>query len=273
MEIQKFDDLPNVPDDEDEVPEQERPELEEARSLRKYKVPTYPMFIGRDKKLAICVPVPAVSRQHAKVFEKQGVYYLQDLGSINGTFLNDRRILDPVALNDGDRIKIGITKQFPRGVREYVFHLKVGSKEQDELSERDSLLREAGVGRTAATNKVLLRHCIFKISRSGVVSVLISGGSRRVALDKLHMGHRVLNFQSLTPYKVKDTLNFSIENSKLPESIQLTIKINKIEEVGNLKVHLHSAEILKISDRHKSVFEKSIEESKLICYVTSQLKE
>lgn len=47
-----------------------------------------------------------VSSRHAKIAWFHEPPYIQDLGSTNGTYVNDRRI-GRVTLNDGDRIKIG----------------------------------------------------------------------------------------------------------------------------------------------------------------------
>ena len=50
-----------------------------------------------------------VSRRHAMVTYEQGLYYLTDLRSTNGTFLNGRRIPPDkyVRLNPGDKITVG----------------------------------------------------------------------------------------------------------------------------------------------------------------------
>jgi adenylate cyclase len=51
-----------------------------------------------------------VSRRHALIhLQNIGEFWLIDFGSSNGTFLNKRRIIQPVQLNDGDQITIGDT--------------------------------------------------------------------------------------------------------------------------------------------------------------------
>ena len=50
------------------------------------------------------------SSVHARVFHRSGEFWLEDLGSTNGTFLNDERLNDgPVRLQRGDRMKVGST--------------------------------------------------------------------------------------------------------------------------------------------------------------------
>jgi pSer/pThr/pTyr-binding forkhead associated (FHA) protein len=46
---------------------------------------------------------------HARVFRRSGELWLEDLGSTNGTFLNDERLENPVRLRRGDRVKVGST--------------------------------------------------------------------------------------------------------------------------------------------------------------------
>jgi len=63
--------------------------------------------IGRDALDGICIDGEGVSRRHARVSVMDGAAYLEDLGSTNGTYVNDIRIEGPVRLAEGDRIQIG----------------------------------------------------------------------------------------------------------------------------------------------------------------------
>lgn len=64
--------------------------------------------LGRTCENNIVLPSNWVSRQHALVQRQEnGEYYLFDLGSRNGTFVNGARVTVPVALNNGDRISFG----------------------------------------------------------------------------------------------------------------------------------------------------------------------
>ena len=63
--------------------------------------------IGRAVENDIVITSKRVSRQHAQVRREGSEVILQDLDSTNGTFLNDERVLAPMALHDGDRITIG----------------------------------------------------------------------------------------------------------------------------------------------------------------------
>jgi hypothetical protein len=62
--------------------------------------------IGRTPDNQIVVPVREVSRKHAEIALNEGGYFLKDLGSPNGTFVNGQRVTEQ-RLEDGDRIGLG----------------------------------------------------------------------------------------------------------------------------------------------------------------------
>lgn len=65
--------------------------------------------IGRAGNCQVAIEDTYASQQHARVFESNGSYYVEDLGSTNGTYVNGRKISYPLELRAGDRIKIGKT--------------------------------------------------------------------------------------------------------------------------------------------------------------------
>ncbi len=63
--------------------------------------------IGRSDHCEVVVADSRVSREHAAIQRLDGEYYLIDLGSRNGSFVNDARVSTPVHLRDRDRLSIG----------------------------------------------------------------------------------------------------------------------------------------------------------------------
>jgi tRNA A-37 threonylcarbamoyl transferase component Bud32 len=66
----------------------------------------HPLSIGRAPDNGLPLPDPAVSSHHARIDFYQGRYFISDLKSSNGTYLNNGRI-DQAPLNDGDLLIVG----------------------------------------------------------------------------------------------------------------------------------------------------------------------
>jgi hypothetical protein len=62
--------------------------------------------IGRSPDCPIFLDDVTVSRRHAVLVEREGRWYIEDQGSLNGTFVNRRRV-DSAELSDGDELQIG----------------------------------------------------------------------------------------------------------------------------------------------------------------------
>lgn len=72
-------------------------------------------LLGRGETSDILIRDSFASSRHALIFFRDGQYWLDDLDSTNGTFLNEVKIDQPAVLADGDIIKIGgIIFQFVR---------------------------------------------------------------------------------------------------------------------------------------------------------------
>lgn len=68
--------------------------------------------IGRDPENDIHLPDSSVSRRHALVYVEDGRAVLEDLGSRNGTYLNEIRV-DKALLSSGDTLRLGkVTTEF-----------------------------------------------------------------------------------------------------------------------------------------------------------------
>ena len=67
------------------------------------------VVIGRAPECAVSLDDEFSSNQHAKIYQAEGRYYVEDLGSTNGTYVNGRRVHYPTELRAGDRVKIGRT--------------------------------------------------------------------------------------------------------------------------------------------------------------------
>jgi pSer/pThr/pTyr-binding forkhead associated (FHA) protein len=70
------------------------------------------LLIGRDPVCDLPVNDVEVSRRHARLLAQSGGYSIEDLGSMNGTFVNEQRITTILSLKDGDTVRLGDTIVF-----------------------------------------------------------------------------------------------------------------------------------------------------------------
>jgi len=100
-------------------------------------VPGERLEIGRAPDAAISLSdVPSLSRRHARLWFHDGVVHLEDLGSRNGSWVNDRRVRGSQALGSGDRFQLGAVhfKLLHERDVEHAYHLAI-----HEMLERDGL--------------------------------------------------------------------------------------------------------------------------------------
>jgi diguanylate cyclase (GGDEF)-like protein len=75
---------------------------------RRVPLGSEPCIVGRSSKCDVQVDQESVSRNHCRVSFNGKTYTIRDLGSTNGTYVNDE-LIDEVNLRDGDQIKVGRT--------------------------------------------------------------------------------------------------------------------------------------------------------------------
>jgi len=71
------------------------------------------LALGRDPDMADIVLLDgAISRRHCVLSKSGGVVTLEDLGSTNGTFVNDRRVREAVELTPSDNVRVGASRLY-----------------------------------------------------------------------------------------------------------------------------------------------------------------
>jgi diguanylate cyclase (GGDEF)-like protein len=119
---------------------------------KRFALNTKTMVIGRGSECEIPMLDSSLSRAHAQVLKKEsGRFYVSDLNSTNGTYLNDQKLMPgkPIEVKNGDLLRMGnlIFKFIGRGKIDNVFH-----KDILYLASRDDL--------TGTLNRVSLRSCL-----------------------------------------------------------------------------------------------------------------
>ena len=94
---------------------------------RKYGLREGEVTIGRDVKNGILVELDNVSRRHAKITTRQGMSFVVDWKSTNGTYLNNKEVLEETPLRSGDYLKVGgsIFKFLSGGDIESLYHEEI----------------------------------------------------------------------------------------------------------------------------------------------------
>jgi two-component system cell cycle response regulator len=83
--------------------------------------------IGRDDDNVISVTLHTMSRHHARLFTRDGGHYIEDLGSTNGTLVNEREIAGATQLRNGDLVHCGgaVLKFIEGGNVEGMYHEEI----------------------------------------------------------------------------------------------------------------------------------------------------
>jgi len=88
---------------------------------------TRDVTVGRDQANTIVLDMDNVSRRHARFYVVDDACFVEDLGSTNGTFINDADISRATALKNGDLVKVGgaIFKFISGGNVEGLYHEEI----------------------------------------------------------------------------------------------------------------------------------------------------
>lgn len=96
-------------------------------------------ILGRDKTAEIQLNDPNISRHHARVVFEDDAFFLEDMGSRNGTFINDEKVTSKkIPLSKEDMIRVGTTvlKFLPAGELETLYHTNLTNMAYlDKLTE------------------------------------------------------------------------------------------------------------------------------------------
>jgi adenylate cyclase len=129
--------------------------------------------IGRGRDNVLVVPDNCISRNHAILqLTENGLFYLIDLGSRNGTFINGRRVSIPIILRDGDTITFGKTQ--------LEFHVPNSSAKQGKSdSQKKTLIGDRDTQTSAMLERRLMSVMVIDIRNYTVLARQI--GEKRLS--------------------------------------------------------------------------------------------
>ncbi|MCX6081928.1 MAG: FHA domain-containing protein [Chloroflexi bacterium] len=79
----------------------------QPRQDEKIMLLNLPVVIGRTSPAEVIIDIQDISRRHARISREAGVYLIEDLGSSNGTYLNNQRIETAHQFQPGDMLRFG----------------------------------------------------------------------------------------------------------------------------------------------------------------------
>jgi hypothetical protein len=98
--------------------------LQDLNSGERHRLTRSVTTFGRREDCDVIVDEKTVSGQHAQVSRRAGLFYVTDLRSTNGTFLNEQRVEGEVLLRAGDLLRFDrhqfrFEGELPRGVTQW----------------------------------------------------------------------------------------------------------------------------------------------------------
>jgi len=80
----------------------------DERKARAFRL-SGPLEIGRAEACQVRLEDTYVSQVHARLSARDGAWFIEDLGSTNGTYVNDHRVQAAVEVHPGDIVRVGKT--------------------------------------------------------------------------------------------------------------------------------------------------------------------
>jgi len=123
-------------------------EIRPDRSSRTFAFEGRPLTIGRGPDNGLVVRDGRASRHHARIDVRRGSLVLTDLGSTNGSWVNDRRV-ESIALGEGDQVRIGLTTLIIEAVEPMARSARPHAAEPGDAGVGTEGAGEAGAGSTS----------------------------------------------------------------------------------------------------------------------------
>jgi pSer/pThr/pTyr-binding forkhead associated (FHA) protein len=213
--------------------------------LDTYDIDREKMIIGRGDDADVVIANLAVSRHHAAVEKKDGLFTVSDLGSNNGTYVNGRLISGPTTLSFGDEIGIGKhvlvfnshTRKGKPGADTPVYEARasrdapemgtmfVEPEKMEKIREKATAARKAHLKPVnGSESKIIpIEKTDIMFGKGDECDIKIKGffASRRHAiLSRMQKGYHLTNFASFSPTKVN---GIRVDSALLCDNDEITM--------------------------------------------------
>lgn len=187
--------------------------LESNKYLTRLVVDESPFVIGRSTTVSLTINMAGISRQHLELSLEDDRLYVKDLGSVNGTFVNDKAILGRVVLYDGDILTIA-QQEFRLSCQNFGLNSPVSEVTSiitSVISEK--LVRGTKQLRELMENKQLTAHFQPIVTNEGLLGYeALARGS-----------HESLSSSPLALFTIAESIGLEVELSELCREQALAI--------------------------------------------------
>lgn len=224
---------------------------QDHREYKKFPVFEDEYVIGRGKDCDIVLNQPAVSHRHARVFKKGDQYFIEDLGSMNGIFVNGHKVEYQEKLSEKDMIQIGGSTLI------FSCHTLFCKTATDgiQLTMCD-LVKKVNGGK-----KMILSHVNCTIDKNEFVAIVGGSGAGKSTLlktlggyDKFYEGDVYYNGISLKQHynSLKNIIGYVpqedivYENLTLKKMLYYTAKMKMQDDTSRQEIEERIHEVLKL---------------------------
>ncbi|MCP3869328.1 MAG: SpoIIE family protein phosphatase [Gammaproteobacteria bacterium] len=160
-------------------------EVIEGAGYIKHSLATSETQLGRHPDCGLMINSRTVSGIHAKILKLDQDFYIEDLGSLNGTRVNDRPLHKPVKLKHDDRIRVGDV--ILRFTQEKTVGVEYTSDEQDVTRIRAVMPGDGRSSLSCETQPEAKLKAVLQISSSLAGTVDLSSLLPRILDTLLHI--------------------------------------------------------------------------------------
>ena len=169
-----------------------------------------PLTIGRSREADIPLLDDKVSRAHCGIRLSDGEFYLKDLKSRNGVFVNGQRVEDTAKLKVGDRIQVGST----------VFVLESATNQEDAQKALGNVQNEMADGKGYTT---ILKEIVEDIAPPAAEAAPAPAAEEKPAVKpSVHIKHPAIKISAAA--KPEEPAPAAEAKPAAPGKIRITIK-------------------------------------------------
>lgn len=221
----------------------------------------FPFVVGRLPECALCIPAANVSKQHAEIMWEAGHLYVHDLGSTNGTFVNQRRVNGREPLHDGDLLYFA-SEAFRVQRQAADAHLRTVAEGSfvivESLCQFDRLMSERAIvphfqpvvtlaNRAVVGYEMLARGGLSGLEGPGAMFQAAQRLGQEVELSVLLRREGVLAGQRL-PGRPRLYLNTHPAEVAAPELLPSLEEIRQLAPQQPITIEVHEAAVAQVQD-------------------------